>query len=71
MIPYIRRRAALKGPLGGSRGWTLLWSLLIGARILRRLTRAKEEVLLIDRIGPGEALLITGVDRDPKIIGGG
>jgi hypothetical protein len=71
MIPYLRRRAGLKGPLGGSRAWTLLWALLLGARLVRRLTKGKPEVLLIESVGPGEALLIAGVDREPRVLGGG
>jgi len=39
MISFVRKRAALRGPLGGSRGWTALWALLIGARLVRKLTQ--------------------------------
>ena len=70
MFPYLRRRAMLRGPLGGSRQWTLLWAFLFGVRMLRRLTRSKPEILISETIKPGEALLISGVDREPRIIGG-
>jgi hypothetical protein len=70
MIPYLRGRAALRGPLGGSRGWTIVWGVLLAARVLRWLTRPKQEVLLLERVGPGETLLISGVDREPRVVGG-
>lgn len=70
MLGYLRKRATLKGPLGGSRQWTLVWAILLGVRLFKRLTKPKEEVLLTHEIKPGEALLISGIDREPRIIGG-
>jgi hypothetical protein len=70
MIPYVRRRAMLRGPLGGSRRWTYLWAFLFGVRLVRRLTRSKPELLLSETIGPGQTLLISGIDLEPKVIGG-
>lgn len=70
MLSYLRKRATLAGPLGGSRPWTMLWAVLLAARVLRRLTKPKPEVLLRETIKPGEALLISGIDREPTIIGG-
>ena len=70
MLKYLRRRATVRGPLGGSRGWTALWALLLGARLVRRFTRGKEEVVFSHRIQPGERLLIAGDDVEPRIVGG-
>jgi hypothetical protein len=70
MFKYLRRRATMAGPLGGSRGWTLVWAVLLGARFLKRLRTPKPEILLTQEIKPGESLLISGVDREPRIIGG-
>jgi len=70
MIPYVRRRAMVRGPLGGSRSWTYLWALLFAVRMIRRLTKSKPELLLSETIGPGQTLLISGIDREPKVIGG-
>ena len=55
MIKYLRKRATLAGPLGGSRGWTLVWAVLLGARVVKRLTTPKTEILLTQEIKPGEA----------------
>ena len=70
MISFVRKRAALRGPLGGSRGWTALWALLIGARLVRKLTQQKEKVVFTHKLAPGERLLIAGEDAEPKVIGG-
>ena len=70
MIAFLRRRATLKGPFGGSRGWTAVWAVLLGVRLLKRLASSKPEVLLREEVKPGESLLISGIDREPRIIGG-
>jgi hypothetical protein len=58
MLGYLRRRAQLKGVVGGSRGWTILWAVLMGGRLLRRLTSDKPEVIYTHELRPGEALVI-------------
>ncbi|HYD10700.1 MAG TPA: hypothetical protein VEA78_11405 [Acidimicrobiales bacterium] len=63
-VGLLRRRALLKGPFGGSRGWTYVWAVLFGARLLKRLTAGKEELLLREEIQPGETLIISGGRRD-------
>lgn len=70
MIPFVRKRAALRGPLGDSRGWTALWALLVGARLVRRFTRGKEKVVFTHRLAPGDRLLIAGEEVEPKVVGG-
>ena len=45
MVAFVRRRALLRGPFGGSRQWTVLWALLLAVRLVRRLTRDKPEVV--------------------------
>jgi hypothetical protein len=69
MLRYLRRRATLAGPLGGSRQWTFVWAVLVGVRLLRRFTRGKEEVVYSEVLHPGESLLISGDDREPRVIG--
>ena len=70
MFSYLRKRATLAGPLGGSRQWTMVWALLMAVRVFKRLTKSKPEILLTETVRPGEALLISGIDREPRIIGG-
>ena len=70
MLTFVRRRAAVRGPLGGSRSWTAVWALLVAVRLLRRFARGKEEVVFSHRIQPGETLLIAGDGREPRVLGG-
>jgi hypothetical protein len=58
MLAYLRRRAQFKGVVGGSRGWTILWAVLVGARFLRRLTKDEPKVVFTRKLRPGEALVI-------------
>jgi hypothetical protein len=60
----------LRGPLGGSRQWTLLWAVLLGVRLLRRVTRSEPEVVFTETLRPGESLLIAGGERAPTVVGG-
>ena len=64
-VALLRRRALRQGLLGGSRGWTYVWAALFAARLLKRLTSGKEEILLTEEIKPGETLIISGGRRDP------
>jgi hypothetical protein len=58
VLNYLRRRAQLRGVVGGSRGWTILWVVLMGGRLLRRVTSDKPEVVFTRKLRPGEALVI-------------
>ena len=69
MIGYLYRRAQLKGLLGGSRPWLIAWVVLLGLRILRRVTRDKPDILYCEELPPGHALVISAKDREPKVIG--
>jgi hypothetical protein len=70
MFTFLRRRATLRGPLGGSKQWTILWALLLGLRLLKRFTGSKEEVVFTHEIKPGESVLISGDGPEPRIVGG-
>jgi hypothetical protein len=58
VLNYLRRRAQFKGVVGGSRGWTILWAVLMGGRLLRRLTRDESKVVFSRTLRPGDALVI-------------
>ena len=62
MLTYLRQRAQLKGVVGGSRGWTIVWAILIGGRLLRRLTSDEEKVVYRRKLRPGESLVVRSED---------
>jgi hypothetical protein len=66
---FIYRQAQVRGLLGGSRPWTLLWLLLLTRRILRRLLAGKPDVVYSEKLEPGQTLIISSKDREPRIIG--
>jgi hypothetical protein len=68
MLSYLRRRAQLKGVVGGSRGWTIVWAVLIGGRLLRRLTSDEEKVVYRRTLRPGESFVVRseGPGTDPS-----
>jgi len=65
MVAFVRRRALLRGPFGGSRQWTVLWALLLAVRLVRRLTRDKPEVVLSETLRRGPP----AVERRPRTSG--
>jgi hypothetical protein len=70
VIRLLYRQAQLRGLLGGSRGWTVLWGLLFGARLVRRVTSDKPQVVYRQKIVPGQVLVIRNGDRPVRVLGG-
>ncbi|MBW8826784.1 MAG: hypothetical protein JF603_10610 [Acidobacteria bacterium] len=68
MARYLYRRAQMKGLLGGSRPWTVIWAALLGLRLLRRVLRDKPEILYREELAPGATLVISTKDRDPRVV---
>ena len=64
------RQAQLRGLVGGSRPWTILWAVLATRRLLKRLLRDEPEVVYSEELLPGEVLVISGEDRTPRVLGG-
>lgn len=67
---YLHRQAQLRGLLGGSRPWTMLWVLLTARRLLKRVFAEAPEIVYSERIEPGQTLVISAEDREPRVIGG-
>jgi hypothetical protein len=67
---FLHRQAQMRGLLGGSRPWTILWAVLATRRLLKRLTRDAPEVVYSEELLPGQAIIISGRDREPKVLGG-
>ncbi len=66
MIRYLRRRAQFKGVIGGSRGWTILWAVLVGGRMLRRATTDAPEVVFTRELRAGESVVIRSEHPEPS-----
>lgn len=70
MAGYLYRRAQTKGLLGGNKTWSMVWAVLFGLRIVRRLTRSKPEVVYSEKLEPGEAIVIRNGERPVRVLGG-
>ena len=66
MLTYLRRRAQFKGVVGGSRGWTILWAVLMGGRLLRRVSSDKPEVVFTRKLRAGESLVLRSEHPEPS-----
>ena len=58
MTAFIRRMAFARGVAGGRRGWLVVWGVLTGMRLLRRLTSDAPEVVYRSELGPNDALVL-------------
>lgn len=67
---YIHRQAQLRGLLGGSKPWTILWVLLSARRMLKRVFGDEPEIVYSEPLEPGQAVVISAKDREPRVIGG-
>ena len=67
---FVHRQAQLRGLLGGSKPWTMLWVLLTVRRLLKRVFDDAPEIVYSERLEPGQSLVISAQDREPKVIGG-
>lgn len=63
------RQAQLRGLLGGSRPWTILWAVLLTRRLLKRLLTDAPDVVYREELKPGQAVVISNKDRQPRVVG--
>jgi hypothetical protein len=54
----IRRQSVRRGLFGGNRAWMTIGGLYTVVRVMRRIARGSEGVLVSERIKPGETLVI-------------
>jgi hypothetical protein len=64
------RQSQMRGLLGGSRPWTILWAVLATRRLLKRLLRDDGEVVYREELEPGETIVISAEGREPRVLGG-
>jgi hypothetical protein len=58
MLRYLYRRGQIRGLLGGSRGWTVLWAVIFGARLVQKATTRDAKVVYSETLRPGESVVI-------------
>jgi hypothetical protein len=58
MLRYLYRRGQILGLLGGSRGWTVLWAVIFGARMVKKATTRDAKVVYSETLRPGESVVI-------------
>lgn len=61
MFRGLQRQALRRGILGGSGLWTTVWVLTVGIKLLRRLRSPRPEILLSQKLQPGEGFVIKGL----------
>lgn len=66
MLRYLYRRGQLKGLLGGSRGWTVVWGVLFSARLFKKATTRDAKVVYSEVLRPGETVVIRHEDAARK-----
>lgn len=69
MAGLIARQAVLRGLLGGNRNWLLVWGVVVGLRLVRRITADKPEVLYRHKLEPGAGVVIRNGDRPVTVVG--
>ena len=63
-VAALRRNALYKGLFGGSRGWMAVGALVWGPRLMKKALGRTEQVVLTERLEPGQALRIEAI-RQP------
>ena len=63
----LMRRALAKGLLGGSRFWTVLGTLGIAMRVLKKVARDEPEVVYREQLEPGQSIVISH-DRTARVV---
>ena len=62
----LRRNALYRGLLGGSRAWLAVGALIWGRGMLKRVIGKQEQVLLVEKLVPGQAMRIDAIAPDTR-----
>lgn len=66
---YIRRASINKGLFGDDRFWRMVFILMTGRKVLRKLMGSEAEVVALEKLKPGQFVRIEAIDPrtlDPK-----
>ncbi|MGI8684335.1 MAG: hypothetical protein ACR2MO_04470 [Acidimicrobiales bacterium] len=67
MKRFLLGRALQKGLLGGSRFWTVVGTIGLAMKVLRKITRDEPEVAFCEELKAGQTLLISH-DRQARVV---
>jgi hypothetical protein len=65
VLRYLYRRGQLRGLFGGSKGWTVVWAVLFGVRMLKKASTREPEVVYSEILGPGETVILRNEELPP------
>jgi len=57
----LRRKAIGQGIFGDSRMWQVIGVIVFGRTVLRKIMRSDGETVAVERLNPGERIIVTGV----------
>ena len=60
-LRFARRMGLYRGLLGGSRGWMFVGGVAFGGRIVRRFMSRTPEVVLTERLRPGQPISLEAI----------
>ena len=63
---FFRNGALHKGLLGGDRAWRAVFFVMFGARLLKRLFGKTEEIVLTEKLQPGQILQLRTLPQKTK-----
>ncbi len=58
---FVRRKAISQGFFGDSRAWQVIGVLVFGRSVLRKFLKSGGETIAVERLKPGERIILTGV----------
>jgi hypothetical protein len=63
----LRTNATSRGLLGGSRGWRIVFGLLMAKRFWTKIMGKQPEVVALDKLRPGQIMTIEAIGpKDPR-----
>ena len=65
-LAALRRKALVRGVLGGDRGWLAVGAVLWGGGLLKRAVTKQTELLTIEKLAPGQGLRIDTFKPDTR-----
>lgn len=66
---YVRRASIHRGLLGDDRFWRAVFFVMMGRRVMRKLSGADPEIVAVERLDPGQFVRIEAIDprTEPRV----